>query len=117
MIVRASGATAERPALAEMLDRLRPGDTVMAWRLDRLGRSLRHLTGLSALLVTIIPQPAVAAPLAVLVSEHLGSQRTVQETGYGYEDEQDDFEGHDARRAWSSISSRPPKRLWDRYTD
>ena len=43
MIDRASGAAADRPALAEMLDRLRPGDTVMVWRLDRLGRSLRHL--------------------------------------------------------------------------
>jgi DNA invertase Pin-like site-specific DNA recombinase/integrase len=43
MTDRASGATAERPALAEMLDRLRAGDTVMVWRLDRLGRSLRHL--------------------------------------------------------------------------
>ena len=43
MIDRASGAAAARPALAEMLDRLRPGDTVMVWRLDRLGRSLRHL--------------------------------------------------------------------------
>jgi DNA invertase Pin-like site-specific DNA recombinase len=43
MIDRASGATTERPALAEMLDRLRPGDSVMVWRLDRLGRSLRHL--------------------------------------------------------------------------
>ena len=26
-----------------MLDQLRPGDTVVVWRLDRLGRSLRHL--------------------------------------------------------------------------
>ena len=43
MIDRASGAAADRPALAEMLDRLRPGDTVMVWRLDRLGRPLRHL--------------------------------------------------------------------------
>ena len=43
MIDRASGATADRPTLAEMLDRLRPGDTVMVWRLDRLGRSLRNL--------------------------------------------------------------------------
>jgi DNA invertase Pin-like site-specific DNA recombinase len=25
------------------LDQLRPGDTVVVWRLDRLGRSLRHL--------------------------------------------------------------------------
>jgi DNA invertase Pin-like site-specific DNA recombinase len=43
MIDRASGAAADRPALNEMLDRLRAGDTVMVWRLDRLGRSLRHL--------------------------------------------------------------------------
>jgi DNA invertase Pin-like site-specific DNA recombinase len=26
-----------------MLEQLRPGDTVVVWRLDRLGRSLRHL--------------------------------------------------------------------------
>ncbi len=26
-----------------MLDQLRPGDTLVVWRLDRLGRSLRHL--------------------------------------------------------------------------
>ena len=26
-----------------MLDHLRKGDTVVVWRLDRLGRSLRHL--------------------------------------------------------------------------
>jgi len=39
----ASGAIAERPQLAAALDQLRPGDTLVVWRLDRLGRSLRHL--------------------------------------------------------------------------
>src|SRR5690348_12274956 len=39
----ASGAKADRPALAEVLAYLRPGDTLVVWRLDRLGRSLRHL--------------------------------------------------------------------------
>lgn len=39
----ASGKLASRPALDEMLARLRPGDTVVIWKLDRLGRSLRHL--------------------------------------------------------------------------
>ena len=39
----ASGATTSRPALDELLGHLRPGDTLVIWRLDRLGRSLRHL--------------------------------------------------------------------------
>ncbi|MBF0551359.1 MAG: recombinase family protein [Deltaproteobacteria bacterium] len=42
----ASGAKAERPALKELLDNLRPGDVVVIWKLDRLGRSLRHLVEL-----------------------------------------------------------------------
>jgi len=32
-----------RPQLDEVLEQLRPGDTLVVWRLDRLGRSLRHL--------------------------------------------------------------------------
>jgi DNA invertase Pin-like site-specific DNA recombinase len=40
---QASGAIAERPELARALDHLRPGDTLVVWKLDRLGRSLRHL--------------------------------------------------------------------------
>lgn len=39
----ASGATTTRPALAQVLDQLRPGDTLVVWRLDRLGRSTSHL--------------------------------------------------------------------------
>jgi DNA invertase Pin-like site-specific DNA recombinase len=39
----ASGAAAERPGLTEALDHCRAGDTLVVWRLDRLGRSLRHL--------------------------------------------------------------------------
>src|SRR5574338_1233398 len=39
----ASGAKADRPVLAEVLAYLRPGDTLVVWRLDRLGRSLQHL--------------------------------------------------------------------------
>jgi DNA invertase Pin-like site-specific DNA recombinase len=38
-----SGAARSRPALKEALKALRPGDTLVTWRLDRLGRSLRHL--------------------------------------------------------------------------
>ena len=40
---KASGALESRPALDELLGQLRAGDTVVVWRLDRLGRSLRHL--------------------------------------------------------------------------
>jgi DNA invertase Pin-like site-specific DNA recombinase len=39
----ASGARADRPTLEQLLDQLRPGDTLVVWELDRLGRSLRHL--------------------------------------------------------------------------
>ncbi|KAA9327257.1 resolvase [Hymenobacter busanensis] len=39
----ASGATAARPELDKMLGQLRKGDTVHIYKLDRLGRSLKHL--------------------------------------------------------------------------
>src|SRR5437899_9548774 len=39
----ASGATTERLGLAQTLEQLRAGDILVVWRLDRLGRSLRHL--------------------------------------------------------------------------
>ncbi|MGH0002040.1 recombinase family protein [Pseudovibrio ascidiaceicola] len=38
-----SGAKAERPGLTMALDQLRDGDTLVVWRLDRLGRSLKDL--------------------------------------------------------------------------
>jgi DNA invertase Pin-like site-specific DNA recombinase len=41
----ASGARSDRPTLQQLLDQLRPGDTLVVWKLDRLGRSLRHLVG------------------------------------------------------------------------
>lgn len=39
----ASGAKAERPGLKEALQECRKGDTLVVWKLDRLGRSLPHL--------------------------------------------------------------------------
>ena len=39
----ASGAKADRPVLDEVLSYIRKGDTLVVWRLDRLGRSLDHL--------------------------------------------------------------------------
>src|SRR3954466_16375056 len=38
-----SGGAAERSGLAEAFSHLREGDTLVVWRLDRLGRSLKHL--------------------------------------------------------------------------
>lgn len=41
-----SGTKSERPKLQELLGNLRPGDVVVVWKLDRLGRSLKHLVEL-----------------------------------------------------------------------
>src|SRR5712691_11214338 len=38
-----TGTKEERPGLTEALSHLREGDTLVVWRLDRLGRSLKHL--------------------------------------------------------------------------
>ncbi len=38
-----SGARSERPGLDQTLEHLRRGDTLVVWKLDRLGRSIRHL--------------------------------------------------------------------------
>jgi DNA invertase Pin-like site-specific DNA recombinase len=40
---KASGARDNRPGLAACLDYLKAGDTLVVWKLDRLGRSLPHL--------------------------------------------------------------------------
>lgn len=44
----ASGAATSRPQFDQMMQTLRRGDTVLVWRLDRLGRSMRHLLDLVA---------------------------------------------------------------------
>ncbi|WP_036478546.1 recombinase family protein [Myxosarcina sp. GI1] len=43
-----SGAKAVRPGLNEMLSNARPDDVIVIWKLDRLGRSLKHLVELVA---------------------------------------------------------------------
>lgn len=44
----ASGARVERPVLEELLKTVRPQDVLVIWKLDRLGRSLKHLVELVA---------------------------------------------------------------------
>lgn len=41
-----SGALTSRPALDQLIETLKPGDTLVTRRLDRLGRSVGHLIGL-----------------------------------------------------------------------
>jgi DNA invertase Pin-like site-specific DNA recombinase len=41
-----SGRAVERPGLAHALDVARDGDALVAWKLDRIGRSLPHVVGL-----------------------------------------------------------------------
>jgi len=46
----ASGASRSRPGLSRALEDLAAGDTLVVWRLDRLGRSLRDLLDLAEML-------------------------------------------------------------------
>lgn len=48
IVDQASGKTMKRSGLDRARDLLRPGDTLVVWRLDRLGRSLKHLIELMA---------------------------------------------------------------------
>ena len=46
-----SGTKTDRPALDKMMELARSGDIIVVWKLDRLGRSLKHLVELIALLI------------------------------------------------------------------
>ena len=43
---KASGKKDDRPQLAACLKAIRAGDTLLVWKLDRLGRDLRHLVNI-----------------------------------------------------------------------
>ena len=43
---KASGVRGNRPGLDGCVEALEPGDTLVVWRLDRLGRSMPRLVGL-----------------------------------------------------------------------
>jgi DNA invertase Pin-like site-specific DNA recombinase len=43
-----SGSRSERPGLSKTLEMLREGDTLVVWKLDRLGRSVKNLVDLVA---------------------------------------------------------------------
>jgi DNA invertase Pin-like site-specific DNA recombinase len=46
-----SSVKADRPVLNNLLKQLRPGDTLVVWKLHRLGRSLKHLVDLVQVLI------------------------------------------------------------------
>ena len=56
-----SGTRADRPGLAKVLELLRSGDTLVVWKLDRLGRSVKQL----------VDPPAFARPWSVRKSASL----------------------------------------------
>ena len=47
----ASGTKSQRPGLEKAISYLREGDTLVVWKLDRLGRSLKHLVDLVQVLI------------------------------------------------------------------
>lgn len=49
----ASGAKTSRPVLEEIMRNLREGDTLIIWKLDRLGRNLAHLIHLTTKLIEL----------------------------------------------------------------
>ena len=59
----ASGARSDRPVLAQVLDQLRPGDALIVWKLDRLGRSLY---------LTAVPREPSASKLRTLTTLRTG---------------------------------------------
>jgi DNA invertase Pin-like site-specific DNA recombinase len=46
-----SGAKADRPQLNKLLEQARTGDIIIVWKLDRLGRSLKHLVELISMFI------------------------------------------------------------------
>ncbi len=51
-----SGATTKRPALLRCLKKLESGDTLIVWKLDRLGRSLRDLIAILWQMIGILAE-------------------------------------------------------------
>lgn len=47
-----SGSRAERPGLVKVLEILREGDTLVVWKLDRIGRSVKNWWIWSALFIS-----------------------------------------------------------------
>lgn len=63
----ASGKRGERPGLDDTMSFLREGDTLIVWKLDRLGRSLQHL-------IEIVNQLTTRGVKFCSLSEHIDTE-------------------------------------------
>lgn len=108
----ASGAARERPELAKALDCLRAGDQLVVWKLDRLGRSVRHLidlaeqlqaqqVDLASLTESIDTRSATGRLFFVMVAAFAECERTLIVERVG--------EGMAAAKAQGKHTGRPPK--------
>ncbi|QNJ91201.1 recombinase family protein [Mycolicibacterium fluoranthenivorans] len=75
-----SGARDDRPGLAALMDYVRDGDTVVVWKLDRLGRNMlhilqtvRHLTDQGVTLVSVTDGIDSSTPAGRMMIGVLGS--------------------------------------------
>lgn len=75
-----SGARDDRPGLASLVDYVRDGDTVVVWKLDRLGRNMLHilqtvgeLTGKGVTLVSVTDGIDSSTPAGRMMIGILGS--------------------------------------------
>lgn len=75
-----SGARDDRPGLASLLEYVRDGDTVVVWKLDRLGRNMLHilqtvrdLTGRGVTLVSVTDGIDSSTPAGRMMIGVLGS--------------------------------------------
>src|SRR5579872_3795440 len=71
----ASGAVDSRKGLAEAIDYARDGDTLVVWKLDRLGRSLKQnkASGLNLVVAAIVLWNTVYLEQAVAALERQGT--------------------------------------------
>ena len=72
-IDKLSGAKTDRPGLAKCLAALQSGDILVVWRLDRLGRSMRHLITL----VEDLRKKGIGFPSRLVQSIRIRSSRTM----------------------------------------
>ncbi|MBI5160533.1 MAG: recombinase family protein [Micrococcales bacterium] len=107
-----SGTLASRPELDRLLDRLEPGDEVVAWKLDRMGRNTRHVLDL---IETITDKGAIFRSLTegITTSGPMGKAMLTIMSAFAQLERDTIVErtraGLDAARAQGRVGGRPTK--------